>query len=65
VSDLIIQYITDNAKITSKEALINALWIYGSTSQGEACTTSECQSFLEKTGFMYVTEKALNATENY
>ncbi len=60
---VITQYITDEARIKSREALINAVWIYASTAHGDAYTISECQSFLENAGFTNVTEKELSAAE--
>ncbi len=45
------QYITDDARVRRKEALIAALWLWASTAHGDAYTTSECQRFLEHAGF--------------
>ena len=57
------QYITDDARRKRKEALINALWLYASTAQGDAYTTSECQSFLEQAGFVNPLEREMTEIE--
>jgi 2-polyprenyl-3-methyl-5-hydroxy-6-metoxy-1,4-benzoquinol methylase len=57
------QYIADDARRKRKSALRNALWIYASTTQGDAYTTSECQGFLERAGFVNATEKEWNVDE--
>lgn len=51
------QYIADNARRKRKGALRNALWIYASTAQGDAYTTSECLDFVEQAGFVNAIEK--------
>ena len=51
------QYIADNARLKRKDALRNALWIYASTVQGDAYTTSECLGFIERAGFVNAIEK--------
>ena len=57
------QYIADDARRKRKGALRNALWIYASTTQGDAFTTSECQSFLEQAGFVNAIEKEFTLDE--
>jgi len=57
------QYIADDARRKRKEALINALWLYASTAQGDAYTTSECQSFLEQAGFVNPVEREMTEIE--
>jgi ubiquinone/menaquinone biosynthesis C-methylase UbiE len=57
------QFIADDARRTRKGALINALWIYASTAQGDAYTTSECVSFLEEAGFVNAVERELTENE--
>ena len=51
------QYIADDARRKRTGALRNALWIYASTAQGDAYTTSECLDFFEQAGFVDVIEK--------
>jgi ubiquinone/menaquinone biosynthesis C-methylase UbiE len=51
------QYIADDARRKRKGPLRNALWIYASTAQGDAYTTSECLGFLEQAGFVNAIEK--------
>jgi SAM-dependent methyltransferase len=51
------QYIADDARSKRKSALRNALWIYVSSAQGDAYTTSECKGFVERAGFVNVLEK--------
>ncbi len=51
------QYIADDARRKRKGALRNALWIYASTAQGDAYTTSECLDFVEQAGFVNAIEK--------
>lgn len=58
------QYIADDARRKRKEALINAVWIYASTAQGDAYTTSECTSFLEQAGFVNPTERQILEVED-
>jgi 2-polyprenyl-3-methyl-5-hydroxy-6-metoxy-1,4-benzoquinol methylase len=53
------QYIADDARRKRKGALRNALWIYASTAQGDAYTTSECKGFVERAGFVNVIEKEI------
>lgn len=57
------QYITDDARRKRKEALISALWLYASTAQGDAYTTSECQGFLERAGFVNPVEREMTEIE--
>jgi SAM-dependent methyltransferase len=58
------QYIADDARRKRREALINAVWIYASTAQGDAYTTSECASFLERAGFVDVVERQIPEVED-
>jgi cyclopropane fatty-acyl-phospholipid synthase-like methyltransferase len=51
------QYIADDARRKRKSALRNALWIYASSAQGDAYTTSQCKGFVERAGFVNVIEK--------
>jgi SAM-dependent methyltransferase len=51
------QYIADDARRKRKNALRNALWIYASSAQGDAYTTSQCKGFVERAGFVNVIEK--------
>jgi SAM-dependent methyltransferase len=53
------QYIADDARRRRKEALISALWLYASTAEGDAYTTSECRGFLEEAGFVNPVEREL------
>jgi cyclopropane fatty-acyl-phospholipid synthase-like methyltransferase len=57
------QYIADDARRKRKGALRNALWIYASTAQGDAYTTSECKGFVEQAGFVNMIEKEFTLGE--
>ncbi len=57
------QYIVDDARRNRKEAIISALWLYASTAQGDAYTTSECRSFLEQAGFVNPVEREITEIE--
>ena len=57
------QYIADDARRKRKRPLRNALWIYASTAQGDAYTTSECKGFVERAGFVNVIEKEFTLDE--
>lgn len=57
------QYIADDARRKRKGALRNALWIFASTAQGDAYTTSECQGLLERAGFVNATEREWTVDE--
>ena len=57
------QYIADDARYKRKGALRNALWIYASTAEGDAYTTSECLGFIERAGFVNSIEKEWTVDE--
>lgn len=58
------QYIADDGRRRRREALVQALWLYASTVQGDAYTTSECRGFLERAGFVDPVERELTGVED-
>jgi len=60
---VVAQYIADDARYERKEALINGLWIYSSTSQGDAYSTSEIMNFMQQAGFVNQVELGIPGRE--